>query len=69
VRLYDPRRQNGWEHFRWSEDGTQILGLAPDGRATVLALQPNNLLAVMVRRHWVSAGWHHPANPTEATAR
>jgi hypothetical protein len=66
VRLFDPRRQNWGEHFRWSEDGTEILGLTPCGRATVLALQLNNLVAVTVRQRWVAAGWHPPANPDTA---
>ena len=60
VKLYNPRRQRWRAHFAWSEDGTRILGKTPCGRATVLALQLNNLIAVMVRREWVSAGWHPP---------
>ncbi|HEV3083718.1 MAG TPA: HNH endonuclease [Gemmataceae bacterium] len=58
--LFDPRRQHWSEHFAWSEDGTQIVGKTPCGRATVIALQLNNLIAVMVRRAWVAAGWHPP---------
>jgi hypothetical protein len=60
VPLFDPRRQHWSEHFAWSEDGTQIVGKTPCGRATVIALQLNNLIAVMVRRAWVAAGWHPP---------
>jgi hypothetical protein len=60
VTLFDPRRQRWPEHFSWGEDGTRILGKTPCGRATVLALQLNNLIAVMVRREWVAAGWHPP---------
>ena len=60
VPLFDPRRQHWSEHFAWSEDGTQIVGTTPCGRATVIALQLNNLIAVMVRRAWVAAGWHPP---------
>ena len=62
VPLFDPRRQHWSEHFAWSEDGTQIVGATPCGRATVIALQLNNLIAVMVRRAWVAAGWHPPRN-------
>ena len=58
VRLFNPRRQQWKEHFRWSEDGTRIMGITACGRATVLALQLNNWIAVMVRREWVAAGWH-----------
>ena len=60
VRLFDPRGQRWIEHFAWSNDSARILGLTPCGRATVLALRLNNLIAVTVRRAWVSAGWHPP---------
>jgi len=60
VKLFHPRRQNWARHFRWNDDGTSVLGLTPCGRATVLALQLNNLFAVTVRREWVRAGWHPP---------
>ena len=60
VRLFNPRRQRWVRHFQWSEDGTLILGRTACGRATVLALQLNHVMAVMVRREWVAAGWHPP---------
>ncbi|HVO71043.1 MAG TPA: HNH endonuclease signature motif containing protein [Aggregatilineaceae bacterium] len=60
IRLFNPRTQRWAEHFAWSEDGTQIVGLTPCGRATVVVLQLNNVIAVMVRREWVAAGWHPP---------
>ena len=60
VRLYNPRKQRWTRHFHWSVDGTQIIGRTASGRATVVALQLNNVIAVMVRRAWVSAGWHPP---------
>ena len=60
VPLYDPRQQQWAEHFTWSADGLQIIGLTPCGRATVVVLQLNNVIAVMVRQEWVSAGWHPP---------
>ncbi len=60
VTLFNPRRQVWDEHFSWSDDGTRILGKTPCGRATVIALQLNNIVAVTVRRNWVEAGWHPP---------
>jgi hypothetical protein len=60
VRLFNPRCQRWARHFQWSEDGTRILGRTACGRATVLALQLNHVMAVMVRREWVAAGWHPP---------
>ena len=60
VSLFNPRTQVWNEHFRWSPDGTLILGLTPIGRATVDTLRLNNDLAVEVRRNWVLADWHPP---------
>ncbi len=60
VPLFNPRTQVWSEHFRWSPDGTLIMGVSPTGRATVEALRLNNELAVEVRRNWVLAGWHPP---------
>jgi len=61
LRLFDPRRQRWCDHFSWSEDGTRVFGRTPCGRATVIALQLNKLIALMVRSEWVAAGWHPPA--------
>jgi len=61
VRLFNPRSQRWARHFRWSDDGAQIIGRTACGRATVVELSLNNLIAVTVRRHWVSAGWRPPA--------
>ena len=58
--LFHPRRDRWHEHFTWSDDWTEIIGLTPCGRATVIALRLNNPLAVTVRRNWVKAGWHPP---------
>jgi hypothetical protein len=60
IILFNPRKQKWYEHFRWSEDGTKIIGLTPCGRATVNALRLNNSLAIVVRKNWVKAGWHPP---------
>ncbi len=58
--IFNPREQGWSEHFTWSDDGTRILGKTPCGRATVIAMQLNNIVAVTVRRYWVEAGWHPP---------
>lgn len=60
VALFNPRRQRWSRHFQWSDDGALILGRTACGRATVIALNLNNLIAVRVRRHWAMAGWHPP---------
>jgi hypothetical protein len=60
IGLFNPRQQRWAEHFAWSDDGTEIVGLTGCGRATVVGLRLNNSLSVTVRRNWVRAGWHPP---------
>lgn len=59
--LFNPRRDQWEEHFRWSEDGTAIVGLTVVGRATAARLQMNRPRMVEARRLWVQAGWHPPS--------
>jgi len=58
--LFHPRQQQWNIHFRWSEDGTRIVGITPIGRATVVALNLNHPEIVEARRRWVQIGWHPP---------
>ena len=60
VRLFHPRNQKWREHFAWGEFGEVIVGLTSTGRATIISLQMNNIVAVTVRRNWIAAGWHPP---------
>lgn len=60
TRLFHPRQQQWIEHFRWSADGSEILGLTPVGRATVAALNMNHSQVVEARRRWTIVGWHPP---------
>lgn len=60
VPLFNPRTQPWAEHFAWSEEGTQMLGLTPVGRATIAAFHLNRPMLVSARRRWVLVGWHPP---------
>jgi hypothetical protein len=60
VPIFDPRRDDWWTHFRWSDDGLSVIGLTSTGRATVIALQLNTLQRIKTRLRWVSVGWHPP---------
>lgn len=60
--LFNPRIQSWQDHFTWSEDGTQVIGLTPCGRATVVALNLNNPEISAARRLWVSVGWWPPSD-------
>ena len=62
VPLFNPRIQIWKEHFAWSVDGAEILGLTPIGRATVVALKMNNEYVVPSRRVWVAAKLHPPTD-------
>jgi 5-methylcytosine-specific restriction endonuclease McrA len=61
VPLFNPRTQEWFSHFRWTEDGLRIVGLTPIGRATVITLHlDSDPDAIIVRGYWVLAGWHPP---------
>jgi hypothetical protein len=61
--LFNPRTQKWSEHFHWSPDGLQIIGLTAEGRATINLLHLSaDPTALEVRSYWVAAGWHPPEN-------
>lgn len=60
VSLFHPQLQAWTEHFAWSEDATEMIGLTPIGRATIAALKMNRPQMIRVRRMWVKMGEHPP---------
>jgi hypothetical protein len=59
--LFNPRTQNWFAHFKWTEDGLSIVGITPTGRSIVSALRLNDDPdAVLIRSYWVQAGWYPP---------
>lgn len=62
VAIFNPRTQNWTEHFKFNRNKAEIMGKTPCGRATVIALQINNELAVDTRKNWVSVGWYPPTD-------
>jgi hypothetical protein len=60
VPLFNPRRQDWFRHFAWSEDGLLILGRTATGRATVDLLDLNGPLRVQLRRYWWRADLRPP---------
>jgi hypothetical protein len=60
VPFFNPNMQNWFEHFRWSTDGTLIIGLTSCGRATVAALHLNDPRRVRVRKLWIKLNEHPP---------
>jgi hypothetical protein len=62
VALFNPRAQLWHEHFAWSRDGLEIIGLTACGRATALTLRLNNEEILAARHIWVAVGLHPPDN-------
>lgn len=60
VPLFHPVRQRWAEHFAWSEDQTESVGLMVCGSASIVVLRMNHPVIVCARRRWVAAGWHPP---------
>lgn len=49
VPLYHPRRDRWADHFCWSDEGIEIVGLSPTGRATISRLELNRRPVVNLR--------------------
>jgi len=60
VPLFNPRLENWYSHFAWTEDFLHIIGLTPTGRATVDALQLNRIGVVNLRMLMKLGGIHPP---------
>lgn len=54
VPLFNPRHQRWSEHFK--VDGDQLIGLTPEGRASVAVLQLNESLLVDIRAELIADG-------------
>jgi len=60
VRLYHPQADRWHDHFVWDRTDLRLLGKTSRGRATIDALDLNNLEFIRCRRFWILAGWHPP---------
>jgi len=55
--FFTPNSQSWQDHFRFSEDGSTIVGLTSIGRATILALKMNRPEMIALRLNWQELGW------------
>ena len=62
VPLFHPRRDVWHEHFAWSRDLTELVGLTPTGRATIAELRLNRENVVNLRRVLILAEKQPPAH-------
>lgn len=58
--IYNPRNQKWSDHFSWSNDGTEIIGISVIGRITVNELHLNRKQLQNLRLLLVNAGVHPP---------
>ena len=59
--LYHPRQHQWSEHFGWSKDYLEVMGLTPSGSATVVTLKLNRPELQNLRRILFAVGLHPPA--------
>lgn len=57
---YNPRLDNWNEHFRWSDDCSELIGISPTGRATIERLYLNRKNVVNLRSLLTPIGKHPP---------
>ncbi len=67
VALFNPRQDQWSEHFMWSADGLEIIGVTPTGRTTCDRLDLNDdrreePFIKNARRQWSLARLHPPAD-------
>ncbi|MBP0011316.1 MULTISPECIES: HNH endonuclease signature motif containing protein [unclassified Roseofilum] len=60
VALYNPRCDQWRQHFRWSDDCLQLIGMTPTGRATIEALALNRERILGIRAADYEIGRHPP---------
>ena len=58
--LYHPRQDVWLEQFAWSEDGLELIGITPTGRATIEALNLNRAGVKNIRKLLIMANLHPP---------
>lgn len=61
VLLFNPRQQSWADHFAWSPDGLRVVGMCPEGRATVNLLALNRERIISIREADRIVGRHPPA--------
>ena len=60
ISLFNPRQQSWHDHFKWSDDSTELVGKTPDARATISVLRLNRQGIVNLRRLLITANLHPP---------
>jgi pyruvate-formate lyase-activating enzyme len=67
ARLFNPRIDTWNDHFAWSSDGLEIVGLTAIGRTTVVTLELSRERAVRIREADAVLGRHPPDEDRRVT--
>jgi 5-methylcytosine-specific restriction endonuclease McrA len=62
VPLFNPRQDNWQNHFIWSMDKLEVVGLTATGRATVASLLLNRERVLQIRASDLEIGRHPPVD-------
>lgn len=62
VTLFHPRKDSWNKHFAWDTKPEFIIGLTPNGRATIVALKLNRSFLISLRKHLIRFQMHPPSN-------
>ena len=62
VLLYHPRRDRWYDHFAWSPNLLEMVGLTAVGRVTIDALRTNRSGVINLRQLLLLAGKHPPTD-------
>jgi hypothetical protein len=60
INLFHPQQQVWTEHFSWSDNGQELMGVTTVARATIELLQMNRPTLMRARMMWVRLGEHPP---------
>jgi len=60
ANIFNPRKQSWSDHFAWSNDGNEIIGLSATGRVTLELLKLNRRELQNLRQLLGEAGKHPP---------
>ena len=60
VPLFHPRKDTWNDYFEWSEDFSRLVGVSPNGRATIVRLDLNRREVVNLRKALSLLGLHPP---------
>jgi hypothetical protein len=60
ISLFNPHQQSWDDHFKWSDNNTELVGKTPHARSTILILRLNRPGIFNLRRLLITVNLHPP---------